>query len=382
MSSFNARVTRVFAGNLGPFLGLGLAFFLGAQVLTSCGSDDDVSCEPGAVQGCAVTGCPNNSGTQFCLASGDAFSQCSCEDGEGGSAGSGGGAAGSGNSGGSSGAAGAGGTPAAAEFRGTIGLPCETAAECPGGLDCVPSSATGPFQEGGPEGGYCTTTCTVNEDCEAIDDIAACALDGDDGTSYCVALCQTGEPTSGTELKCSLLQGQRDDLACLAGTNMPSGGRDLGLCIPICHSDAACGGGRFCDLGTGVCVDAAPPGAAIGEACTEDTECAGGQCINLTDGGGFCSGLCTYGLIGGCGFDAEGVEVGARDAGCLVPASRTGGTGDVGFCGELCDVPEDCAQAGWACDSLADLFGSDTAAELFGRTGFCNPPEPTDAGTP
>jgi Dickkopf-like protein len=387
MSLNPARSTRVFAGRLSPFfgvrpfLGLGLTLFLGAQVLTSCGSDDDTSCEPNSEKACFSSDCPDNEGTQTCNADGSAYSTCSC-DGTG-SAGNGGAAgAGGGNNGGSSGAAGAGGAPGA-EFRGTVGLPCETATDCPGGLDCVPSSATGPFQNGGPEEGYCTTTCTVNEDCEAIDDIAACALGGDGNQRYCVALCQTGDP-SGTELKCSLIQGQRDTLACLSGVTTPSGGRDLGLCIPVCHSDEGCGGGRFCDLGTGVCVDAPPAGAAVGAACTEDAECAGGQCLTLTGGGGFCTGLCTFGLIGGCGFDALGVPAGERTAACLVPALSTGGIGDIGYCSELCDVAEDCAQAEWTCDPLTDLFGATSdAAEVFGRAGFCNPPEPTtDAGTP
>lgn len=381
MSLTSARSTRVFAGKLGPFLGLGLALILGAQVLTSCGSDDDTSCDPGAERSCAVNGCADNAGTQFCLASGSEFSECSC-DGTG-NAGSGGAAGSSGSSNaGSSGAAGTG-AVAGAEFRGTVGLPCETSTDCPGGLDCVPSSASGPFQDGGPEGGYCTTTCAVNEDCEAIDDIAACALGGDDEQRYCVALCQTGD-ASNTELKCSLVQGQRDNLACLSGVQAPSGGRDLGLCIPICHSDAGCGGGRFCDLGTGVCVDAASEGGAIGVACVDDEECAGGQCLNLAGGGGFCSGLCTFGLIGGCGFDALDVPAGERTAACLVPALSTGGIGDVGYCGQLCDVDDDCAQAGWTCNPLSDLFGAGSGADAsFGRGGFCNPPDSAgDAGTP
>jgi Dickkopf-like protein len=389
MSLNPARSTRVFAGRLrprfglGPFLGLGLVAFLGSQVLTSCGSDDDKSCEPDSEKACFSSDCPDNEGTQVCNADGSAYSACSCDGsgtaGSGGAAGSGGG-----NNGGSSGAAGAGGGTGA-EFRGAVGLPCQTAADCSGGLDCIPSSATGPFQDGGPEDGYCTTTCTdAGGECEAIDDIAACAIGAQGTQQYCAALCQTGFPTSGSELKCSLIQGQRDTLGCLNVTNPPTTGRDLGLCIPVCHSDEGCGGGRFCNLGTGVCVDEQPQGLAMGEACTDDAECSGGQCLTFTNGGGFCSGLCTFGLIGGCGYD-EDVPAGERGAACLTPALSSGDVGDVGYCGQLCDVAEDCAQEGYTCELLVDLFGADPDPTVaFGRTGFCNPPDPAaaDAGTP
>jgi Dickkopf-like protein len=387
MSLIPARLTRVLAGGVGPFLGLGLAIIFGSQSLTSCGSDDDASCEPNEEQSCVALGCPNDRGTQTCSASGDGFSACDCAGGSAGSAG----AAGSGNAG-SSGASGGGGASMVSpdDPRGTVGLPCATAIDCPAGLECIPPSATGPFQNGGPANGYCTAQCATNADCQTFDVLSACALNGgtatpddtSDDVTYCIALCQTGTPQQ-TEYKCSLVNGARDDLACLPANNMPSAAREIGLCIPVCHSDAACGTGRFCDLSTGVCVDTAPVGLGIGEACTDGSECAGGTCSNFGPNR-FCTGLCTYGAIGGCGFEALNVPEGERGAACLDPAfAQGGGFFDLGICTQLCDVATDCAQAdaGWTCEDLAQ-FGDPTLPQLLGRFGFCSPPPPEDAGAP
>jgi hypothetical protein len=387
MSLLPARFPRVFAGGFGPLLGLGLAILFGSQVLTSCGSDDDPSCDPGDEKDCPAVGCPNDTGTQVCQDDGT-YTACDCT---GGSAGSGGssGAAGSSGVAGSSGASGMGGASMTGDVpRGNVGLPCESAGDCAFGLDCVTSTSDGPFNNGGPANGYCTATCNADEECEALDLLSACALNGGAGTPddtsddvrYCIALCQSGAP-SATEFKCSLVNGARDDLACLVpGGGSGTGARELGLCVPACHSDAACGNGRFCNLSTGVCNDAAPQGLAIGEACVDNNECAGGSCLEL-ESSRFCTGICTFGLIGGCGFDAEGVPDGERTAACLDPAFQGGGGGDLGFCTQLCDVQSDCAQADWTCEDLTE-FGDPSLPQQLGRFGFCSPPPAGDAGAP
>lgn len=389
MSSIPARSTRVFAGSIGPFLGLGLALLLGSQMLTSCGSDDDSSCVPNAQQPCFATNCPSNEGVQVCNADGSAFSACSC-DGTG-NAGNGGAAGSSSSGGGSSGAAGAGGAPVVSDERGIVGAPCETAGNCAAGLDCVPSTAVGPFQQGGPAGGYCTTTCTDTSDCQAIDALSGCALDGgtetedtSDDASYCIALCQTGSPDP-NEFKCqAVANATRADLACFPASNMAAAGRALGLCYPICQTDASCGDGRFCDLSTGICIDEQPPAANIGAACEVDEDCPTGLCVTI-GGSSFCSAFCTFGSIGGCGFDAELPE-GERGAACLDAGFAGGGLGDVGFCSQLCDTAADCAQADYDCTDLTELFADPQIQTVFGRTGFCNPPGLAgggdDAGAP
>jgi hypothetical protein len=81
----------------------------------------------------------------------------------------------------------------------------------------------------------------------------------------------------------------------------------------------------------------------------------------------------------GCGY---GPSVAKRDAGCFAPRVRgflsSEGTGDVGFCVELCDEAADCAQAtshNWTC-----ILSAGTR-ERFGRGGICNPEPAGDAGT-
>lgn len=381
MLRLRTRTTRVFSGGVLPMIGAGLTLLFISQSLTSCGSDDDdaVSCRPDDERSCTdeVNGCE---GTQFCLASGTAYSPCEC-----GNNGSGGSMMGSAGNGGGAGSS-MGGNPAIDPNdvpRALVGLPCVEDNDCAPGLECVASTDADVFPGGSAANGYCTTPCTDDAECETLDLLSACALPGADGSTYCAALCQTDNPQA-NEFKCHLLDGTRDDLACYRPVANPSTPqRELGICVPMCHSDVECGEGLFCNLGSGTCVSEAPQGGPIGAACDPDgdgEECASGVCIDSTGTGtGACSGFCTFGTIGGCGFPFDAPE-GTREAACLeVVFAADQGFGDFGLCRELCDTTEDCEQAGWTCEPLTD-FGQGSQ-EAFGRTGYCAPPNAdADAG--
>lgn len=79
----------------------------------------------------------------------------------------------------------------------------------------------------------------------------------------------------------------------------------------------------------------------------------------------------------GCGY---GVSAQTRGAACFLPQQQgflsSEGDGDVGFCTQLCSETADCTQAdrGWVCDQAED------AVTRFNRPGYCDLPDPTDAG--
>lgn len=189
----------------------------------------------------------------------------------------------------------------------------------------------------------------------------------------CVPSCLSKDPLF-SESKCL----NRADLTCWSsaaiGQEAFSNERQGGVCLPSCGSDADCPN-RFCDLVTGLCQDVAPSGAAIGEPCTDDTECIGGLCLTFGNGAAVCSAECTYGS-GGCGYSAESTS---RDAVCALPFLRNAlaseGLGDLGLCIEVCDVGSDCTLPNSVCQ-LAELN--------TGRAGACDPSTPLspDAGAP
>jgi hypothetical protein len=204
--------------------------------------------------------------------------------------------------------------------------------------------------------------------------LSACGDPDDDPATQnniCIALCQPGNPN----LNCVIGRPQLCAPINEAGT--------LGGCFPSCTSNAACGEGRVCDIGTGLCADAVGEGGGLGAPCTQATEeadCAGNICLEfgLDDGTtvGFCSATCTFLALAGCGFEADEPSA-TRGAACLQPALDPPSPGDLGFCLPLCDVDADCAQEGWVCDP--EFFPAALAEEL-GRAGSCIPPELATSG--
>lgn len=364
-----------------PFLkGLGWAvpLLLIAQVLPSCGSDEDgPACEPRVRRDCPCVG-SDAMGTQTCSDDGSGYGECSC--GVGSANGGSGGSSSSSSNGGSSSSSTAGSSsmpPPQAMFTNVVGAPCTTDANCGGEpMFCITSTSSDVFVNqapaggattaGGPQGGYCSARCTTSADCTGLDELSAC----NNALGICMSVCLPGPGSPNT--KCGSDRAQ----LCLA-VSADSG---LGICIPRCTSDAACGAGRFCDPTLfGMCLDAALPGGGVGAPCspeTEATDCASGLCVQYSDpnnpgqvAGSFCSANCTAGINSGCGFDT--VSGGTRQAACFSAQLPNGGVGDLGYCAPLCDTTADCAQAadGWVCEPFPDPL----AVQQVGRAGECVP---------
>lgn len=256
---------------------------------------------------------------------------------------------------------------------GFVGQPCSANADCGSAPSfCIASASDGEFGGGGPQGGFCSLPCTSNAECVAADGRSGCNTE----LGFCLGLCTPGASAASCDL-------QRP-LACV-----PLAQPTLGVCLPTCTSDAACGPGRFCDLAaTGLCQDMPPLGGSVGAPCTRETEgadCAGDICLTFRDPldgvtpvGSFCSANCTFGRLDGCGFDSVSLATsgGARSAACLQAQDPEGVAGDLGYCFELCDDGSDCVQSasGWVCEPFPDV---DTAAQL-GRAGRCLPLELSD----
>jgi hypothetical protein len=212
--------------------------------------------------------------------------------------------------------------------------------------------------------------CASNAECLGADSQSACNTE----LGFCLGVCTPGA----SDAKCDLER----PLACV-----PQAAAAFGVCLPTCTSDAACGSGRFCDLGaTGTCGDVPPAGGPVGSPCTRETEgtdCAGDICLTFRDPldgvtpiGSFCSANCTFGRVDGCGFDALSLDApgsGTRSAACLQVQDPGGAPGDLGYCFELCDDDGDCEQSaqGWVCEAFPDP-GS---AAALGRAGRCLPLE-------
>lgn len=226
---------------------------------------------------------------------------------------------------------------------GYLGNTCEGDANC-GPLDCLSSDGPGL----GPQGGMCTKPCQNSDDCP-YNGICATIVPG---VNRCLLNCSpgSGTPKSG---KCR----GRDDLGC---TEFQSNNF---ACAPACQSDAACGAGRSCNYGTGLCQDGEPIGDPMGTPCNPNgpDTCAGlCLCTNAGCTDGFCSGYCSRGTTDySCGA-LEG------DGACLLILASQDGAGDMGACMALCQCDDDCTATDHVCNVLS---GPDQ--QNLGYNGAC-----------
>jgi hypothetical protein len=308
-------------------------------------------------------------------------------------------------------------TPDPATPEAFLGTPCASDDDCSEGV-CLSESGDDFGLGGGPAGGYCSLPCEVTEDC--LEAGAVCATTP--GGSYCLKGCAVEDPgVCGRDVSACVSLGPAAACLPVCAADADCQGRvcdgELGLCVdaasvppPQCTTDADCDAGscdvaegqcvvsaaecttdadcalgtcdvetglctassvgctddaecgeQVCDAIEGTCIDA--PIAPVGSACTADADCAGESaspdetrlCL-VGDDVAFCSAVCALGTPLGC-------EAYGTDAFCLLPVDDT-----FGYCLQLCDAPDDCAQPGYECLDLGTVIN--------GRSGACLPPEP------
>jgi hypothetical protein len=250
-----------------------------------------------------------------------------------------------------------------------LGDLCESDANCENGWTCLPPDEnTYQIDEAGTlasvPGGICTKECQDAEECWEDDEWSVCIgfTSDSDAPGYCMPFCIPGdgviECASRTDMVCNLLPtGEDGTAACQSSAecsgNQVCAGTCLGVfpvCLPNCATDAHCPQGRYCDPASGACVEEEPSGAAVGEACSDDGDCASNICVE-----GLCTRVCTLGVDDACGDDGA----------CLPLLDVTIDLGDRGRCFSLCDCNSDCGND--TCLSFQD----DELASNIGYDGFC-----------
>lgn len=216
-----------------------------------------------------------------------------------------------------------------------VGLACDADSTCGPGGKCIKSTDDDPRLGGGPAGGYCTISCSTDDECDG----GLCLMDN--GVGECFLGCDYGTPafdfidTPLEETKCH----GREDLRC-----QPLGDSMTPVCLPTCGQDSQCDG-RSCDPRYVVCVNDPNTGFDRGAKCdpmAADPECAG-VCVNFSDGPTMCSNRC---VLGGT---LDGDDCGGLDAGLCVFRPTTSGIGDYGFCTPSCTQHDDCQNPDFWC---------------------------------
>ena len=229
----------------------------------------------------------------------------------------------------------------------SVGLACTNDSACGADGKCIKASDDDVRFGGGPAGGYCTVSCTANDDCPGTDSL--CVLD-EDGAGECLLGCTFGDPvlefvdTALDEMKCH----GREDLRC-----QTYGDSELTVCRPTCGTDAQCGSLK-CDPRLAVCVTTPTTGLADGTKCDPDAADCEGICVSFTDGQSMCSNWC---VLGG---ELDGNDCGGLEGGLCTFRPTANGAGDYGFCTPGCSKQDDCQNPDFWCFS-----------NTFSTVGYC-----------
>lgn len=244
-----------------------------------------------------------------------------------------------------------------------LGEECEQSSDCPSGAFCLGTDNDQLFG-GAPPKGICVADCGgESSSCGQFAKAVCVATGGDAGAAFCFARCALGATD---EAKC-----EHTSAACA-----PIGQDDEGaFCRPMCTTDADCDSGS-CDPAHGVCVSNSQPDRSFGLRCGSGADTSAvdagiraatcdGLCVELNDGPLTCTRRCVFGSSDECAPASGGL----RRGGCLF-ATASGGIGDVGFCGELCDCDDDCIEPSFVCDA----FDDPVLEQSFERKGVCTDP--------
>jgi hypothetical protein len=296
--------------------------------------------------------------------------------------------------------------------RSTVGGPCTVNGDCVAGLSCETSDP----------GGQCTKACSAASDCPSggvCNDEGACykgcSSDADcrtgegyacvDGTTISGAatkICDVppAAPTGAavgaaciansdcmSGLSCETSDpGGQCTKSCSAASDCPSGAvcNDEGACYKGCSSDADCrtAEGYACvdaktigGAATKVC-DVAPAGAAVGAACTANSNCMSGLSCETSDPGGQCTKSCSAATD--CPIGAVCNDEGACYKGCSSDSDCRTAEGYAcvdaktiaGAATKVCDVAPTGAAVGAACTANSDCM-SGLSCETSDPGGQC-----------
>lgn len=257
--------------------------------------------------------------------------------------------------------AGAGSDPwEAGGMSGMVGAACVTNADCGGLLTCLGPDRDDPSFGGGPAGGFCSRSCSKDEECPGTNGI--CLKDGDSATGRCTITCTLGPPLARNyehPLDPDKCQG-RQNVRCEKVKNLGTA-----VCLPTCGSDAECGPGRACDPNRAMCVSAKSVGLPTGAACdakTKPTTCAG-LCVSFDVGSPLCSSPCVLG-----GSSRASSDCGGPTEGLCAFGPEGNGPGDAGYCTRSCLAHSDCASSGFWCFSVPGLSDEVGNGYCFGAT--------------
>ncbi|MEJ7731922.1 MAG: hypothetical protein WKG00_22270 [Polyangiaceae bacterium] len=241
-----------------------------------------------------------------------------------------------------------------------LGNTCISDGDCGTGLICITSDST-EFDGGGPSEGYCSKTCSTDDDCPGTG--SACLDAG--AESYCFRGCEYGPDDLGDfdPDKCF----GRADVRCSEVSGAAT------VCVPNCGADVQCPG-AFCDATklplegsrpTGLCVaedsvGKLPLGSACDPEAAEDT--CDGFCINIVDNmnnelGSFCSQTCVLGqfLDYNCGGLQDTMPLPTAKGACYFsPSGADTSFGDLGFCAQGCSAQADCQNPLFWCFPVTD----------------------------
>lgn len=315
-------------------LALGLVLAPSAFVLAAGCGNTSTACVPGQSVACVgPASCAD--AFQVCNADGSGYGECRCGGDDGGGA-----------------------FPPVGPNSGRVGAGCVSADNCRRGLECVPTGGSLVGNEG-PSGGLCLARCLPDHDfCNGLDAKAKCIVVDDAGTTtteddiaYCMLGCTIADAKDPDKCR------SRDDMVCFERVL----GSGIGYCRPACRSDSDCKP-RFCDLGTGLCGDAARTGDPIGTLCDPANDTCAGRCFQHAGGYTECSGICNYHVAGACGQTRTDPPY---DYFCDTDDALGSAEGDLGWCSKVCNCDADCGRPDTVCEPNSDL------ASKTGRSGVC-----------
>lgn len=189
------------------------------------------------------------------------------------------------------------------------GSPEQAGAACENESQCYPDVAEGTLVGDAlclsdVRGGYCTHTCTADEDCCAAEGecatqiVQVCSPFQSTGDTMCFLSCESEDIPDDTDPQQYCQREANPDFICRSSGG---GANNRKICVPgDCGVGAACGSDEDCS-GDLTCALALTGGYCTRAGCTMDADCPdGSSCVDWDDDSSYCMVQCS--TASDCGF--------------------------------------------------------------------------------